>query len=81
MTVRNTEKIKEIMQLSSAYKRIKAFFELYPNVIIEPMKLSTIANVRDWERTLRMVREKESMNIEWIRPSSDNPMGGYIYHL
>lgn len=77
----NTEKIKEIMQLSSAYKRIKAYFELYPNVIIEPMKLCTIANVRDWERTLRMVREKESMNIEWIRPNSNNPMGGYIYHL
>jgi len=75
----NAEQVKTIMQMNSASKRIKAYFELYPNTIIEPMKLSTIANVRDWERTLRLVRQKENMNIEWIRPNEDNPMGGYIY--
>lgn len=75
----NAEQVKTIMQMESAAKRLKAYFELYPNTIIEPMKLSTIANVRDWERTLRLVRQKENMSIEWIRPSEVNPMGGYIY--
>lgn len=77
----NAEQLKEIMQLTGAGKRLKAYFELYPNTIIEPMKLSTIANVRDWERTLRMVRANEQMQIEWIRPNEDYPMGGYIYRV
>ena len=75
----NTEQLKEIMQLTGAGKRLKAYFELYPDTIIEPIKLSTIANVRDWERTLRMVRANEQMQIEWIRPNEEYPMGGYIY--
>lgn len=75
----DAEQLKEVMQMSSAAKRIQAYFELYPNTVIEPMKLSTIANVRDWERTLRLVRAKEGMDIEWIRPNSDYPMGGYVY--
>lgn len=75
----NAEQVKCIMQLNSAGKRLKAYFDLYPNTVIEPFKLSSIANVRDWERTLRLVRQKCAMNIEWIRPSEDYPMGGYIY--
>ena len=76
----DTEYLKKIMQMSSASKRSKAYFEKYPNVVIEPIKLSSIANVRDWERTLRLVRSKEHMNIEWIHPNTEYPMGGYIYH-
>lgn len=75
----NTERMKEIMQMGSAAKRLKAYFELYANEVIEPIKLSTVANVRDWERTLRLVRAKEEMNIEWIHPCEEHPMGGYIY--
>lgn len=71
--------VKEIMKLSSAGKRLAAYFQLYPDTVIEPMKLQTIANVRDWERTLRMVRANEDMDISWIRPCSEYPMGGYIY--
>lgn len=77
----DADRLKEVMQMNSAAKRIKAYFELYPNTVIEPVKLSTIANVRDWERTLRLVRAKENMNIEWIRPNGDYPMGGYIYRI
>lgn len=76
---KNTERMKEIMQMESAAKRLKAYFELYPNIVIEPIKLSTVANVRDWERTLRLVRAKEGMLLEWIRPCAEYPMGGYIY--
>ena len=77
----NTERVKEIMQMSSAGQRLQAFFELNPNKVIEPTKLQTIANVRDWERTLRMVRQKQGMDIQWIRPCEEYPMGGYIYRV
>ena len=77
----NAEAIKEIMKMTSAAKRLKAYFELYPNIVIQPMKLSVIANVRDWERTLRMVRAENEMQIEWIRPNVEYPLGGYIYRL
>lgn len=75
----NADRMKVIMQMDSAAKRLKAYFELYPNTVIEPIKLSTVANVRDWERTLRLVRAKENMLLEWVRPCADFPMGGYIY--
>jgi len=75
----NADALKEIMLMSGAGKRLKAYFELYPNTVIEPIKLSTIANVRDWERTLRMVRAKENMRIDWVRPNEEYPMGGYIF--
>ena len=68
------------MKMSSASKRLAAYFELYPNVVIEPIKLQSIANVRDWERTLRMVRTNKGMDISWIRPNTKYPMGGYIYN-
>ena len=76
----NTERVKEIMQMNSAGARLQAFFELNANKVIEPMKLQTIANVRDWERTLRLVRQKHEMDIQWIRPCEEYPMGGYIYY-
>ena len=71
--------IREISKLNSAQKRIKAYFAEKPNQVISPTKLSMIAKVRDWERVLRKVRREENMNIEWIRPNSDYPEGGYIY--
>ena len=74
------ERVKEIMQMNSAGQRLEAFFKLNPNKVIEPTKLQTIANVRDWERTLRMVRQKCGMDIQWIRPCEEYPMGGYIFH-
>lgn len=76
----NTDRMREIMQMSSAGKRLQSYFELHPNEVIEPIKLQSVANVRDWERTLRMVRKDEGMDIQWVRPSADHPMGGYIYN-
>lgn len=79
-TDENTERMKEIMQMSSAGKRLQAYFELHLNKVIEPIKLQSVANVRDWERTLRMVRVNEQMDIQWVRQSAEFPMGGYIYN-
>lgn len=80
-TDENADAVKQIMRMDSAAKRLKAYFELYPNIVIEPIKLSTIANVRDWERTLRLVRAKYNMQIDWIRPNEEYRMGGYIYRV
>jgi 5-methylcytosine-specific restriction endonuclease McrA len=76
----DAELIKEINGMSSAYKKLKRYFETNPNVLIDPVKLGVIAGVRDWERTLRKVRSGEGMDLESIRPSKENPLGGYIYH-
>lgn len=76
----DTEQIKEIMQMSGAPKKIRAYFELKPEKVIDPFTLQNIAGVRDWERTLRMVRQKTGMDIQWIKPCPEYPMGGYIYH-
>ena len=75
-----SELLKEISSLSSAGKRLKAYFESNPNKVISPSKLSMIAKTRDWERALRNLREKDAMDIKWIRPNSEYPEGGYIYN-
>lgn len=76
----NTDEIKRITRLNSALERLKAYFNLYPDTVIEPIQLSAIANVRDWERTLRALRQKTHMDIRWVSPCDEYPMGGYIYH-
>ena len=76
-----TEIMGQITSLNSAYKRLKAYFEAHPNEVISPIKLSVVANVRDWERTLRLVRSKEEINIIWIKPCDEYPEGGYIYKI
>lgn len=77
----NTELMKDIMSYNSAYNRLKSYFQSFPNMIIEPAKLAIIAHTRDWERTLRLIRSKESMNIKWVNPNNQYPMGGYIYQI
>ena len=76
-----TEIMGQITSLNSAYKRLKAYFEAHPNEVISPIKLSVVANVRDWERTLRLVRSKEEIDIIWIKPCDEYPEGGYIYKI
>ena len=71
--------LKTISSLSNASKRLQAYFEAHPNIVIEPIKLSTIANTRDWERALRKLRADTNMDIKAIRPSKIYPYGGYIY--
>ena len=78
-TDKNTEELSKIMKMNSAAKRLESYFRLYPNIVIEPVKLQAIANVRDWARTLRKIREEKNMNIKWIRPNEINPEGGYIF--
>lgn len=71
--------MKEIGNLSSAQKKLKLYFESNPNKVIDPTKLQIVASVRDWERTLRKLRQDTGMDIQYIRPTPEYPMGGYIY--
>lgn len=73
--------MKQIIVLKSGYDRLKMYFKLNPNQKIEPIKLEIVAQIRDWERTLRYIRKKENMNIPWIKRSKSNPNGAYIYIL
>lgn len=75
----NNETMSEVLKLDSGAARIKRFFELNRGIVVEPTLLTIISQIRDWERTLRSIRQKENMNIAWIRPSKDHPGGGYIY--
>ena len=75
----DAELLKKIMSMSSAYKKLKAYFCAYPNVTINPVKLETVSGVRDWERVVRKIRSDEHMNIVYVRPTTQNPLGGYIY--
>ena len=72
--------MKKIATLSGAQKKLKVYFEAHPNEVISPTKLQIVAAVRDWERTLRKLRQETGMDIQYVRPTSDCPMGGYIYY-
>lgn len=74
-----TDTLKQIMSLSSAENRLETYFKKHPNVVLEPLKLSTIANTRDWERSLRKIRKERNINIMWIHPCNEYSLGGYIY--
>lgn len=76
----DTALMKEIASLSSAQKKLKLYFESKPNKVIDPTKLQIVAAVRDWERTLRKLRQDTGMDIQYVRPCSEYPMGGYIYN-
>jgi len=68
-----------VMKETSGYKRLVKFFKLNPDLAIEPYKLSVISGIRDWERTLRLIRTKEKMKIKWLRKSEINRNEAYIF--
>lgn len=72
--------MKEVMKEASGWRRLMKIFELMPNTVIEPTKLQVISEIRDWTRTIRSIREKHHLDIEWIKPNTQYPNGGYIYH-
>lgn len=73
------EVMLEVSKEQNGYQRLYKLFLLMPNEIIEPLKLEVISGIRDWTRTLRLIREKEKINIAWIYPSKEYPNGGYVH--
>lgn len=75
-----SELMKAIKEKYSAGEKLKTYFNAYPNQVIDTAKLQIVASVRDWERALRKLRQDTNMDIRYIRPTPDCPLGGYIYY-
>lgn len=73
----------EIMKLvyneQSGTLRLKTLFENSPNKKFPPSILQGIAAIRDWTRTIRLIREKYQLNIVWIPKEESYPDGYYIF--
>lgn len=75
----DAEAIREILNEKSGSKRIEKYFEAHPNELIETSKLDVISGIRDWERTLRLIRKKKGKKITFVRKDPKTGRTGYIY--
>lgn len=69
--------MSEVLKEKSGYQKLVKFFILNPNKVIEPIKLEVISGIRDWTRTVRLIRSKEKLNIIWVDKSTNHSQGGY----
>lgn len=67
-----------VFQQSSGYQKLKVLFENSPNKKFPPSILQGIAGIRDWERTIRDIRSKHSINIVWHPATKTEPSGYYV---
>jgi hypothetical protein len=75
----NAEEMKVLFKEKSGFKRLEMFLDLHPNEVLEPSKLSVVSGIRDWERTLRLIRQNTGKDIQYVRKDSENKEEGYIY--
>jgi hypothetical protein len=67
----------KVFREESGYQRLRVLFEESPNIEFSPSILQGISGIRDWTRTIRNIREKYKMNINFNRPTKDFPDGSY----
>jgi len=75
----NAEEMKILLKEKSGGKRLKMFFDMHPNELLEPAKLQVVSGIRDWERTLRLIREKSGKKIKYVRKDPHTGIEGYVY--
>lgn len=75
----NAESMKRILAEKSGTKRLEKYFEEHPNVLIEPATLQVVSGIRDWERTLRMIRQNKNKVIRFVKKEKESGKEGYIY--
>ena len=75
----DAEEMKLLFKENSGGKRLELYITSHPNELLEPAKLAVISGIRDWERTLRLFREKSKKNIQYIRKDPMTGKEGYIY--
>ncbi len=63
------EEIEKIFSLKSGTAKIEFLFRQRKGQPISYEVLEAISEIRDWERTLRHIRQKNKMNIIWNRKS------------
>ena len=68
------EETEKILSMKSGMARLEALFRHRKGKPISWEVLDAISGIRDWERTLRLLREKKGMNIVW-----DSKARSYTY--
>ena len=63
----DNDEIKKIVSLKAGTERIEALFKHRKGRPISWEVLEALSGIRDWERTLRYLRQKKNMNIKWNR--------------
>jgi hypothetical protein len=72
----DSDVLKLIRKATTGREKLKILFENHPNVELYPDILANIAEIMDWTRTIRYIREEDSMDIEWVE--TIKPKGYYI---
>jgi len=75
----NTEEMKTLFKEKSGSKRLEMFFDFHPNELLEPSKLAVVSGIRDWERTLRLIRQNSKKDIQYVRKDPETGEEGYVY--
>jgi len=75
----DAELMKLVYKQSSGYQKLKVLFENSKGKKYTPSIIQGIAGIRDWTRTIRDIRNKENLNIQWYRPNKNYPNGYYLF--
>ena len=70
--------MKKVFAEKSGSGRLKVLFEESYGRKFTPAILQGVSGIRDWTRTLRLIRENYSMNIIWHQKTADHPDGYYV---
>jgi len=73
----DAEVMKLVMKESSGYQKLHVLFKESPNIKFTPAILQGISSIRDWTRTIRLIRDKERINIQWFPATEAHPNGYY----
>lgn len=74
----NAEVMKKVFAEKSGLQKLKVLFEESYGRKFTPAILQGVSGIRDWTRTLRLIREKYSMNIIWCKKTIEHPDGYYV---
>ena len=70
--------MKKVFAQNSGFQKLKVLFEESPGQKFSPAILQGVSGIRDWTRTVRLIRKKYSMNIIWCEKTVEHPDGYYV---
>ncbi len=74
----DSQVMMRVFRENSGYQKLKVLFENSPGKKFTPSVLQGISGIRDWPRTIRLIRTKEKINIIWYDKTDKDPNGYYI---
>jgi len=75
----NSKIIKKVFVEKTGSKRLKILFENLPNVKLSSSFLESIAGIRNWEKAIRKIKDKNNLDIFWITQNDKSVKGYYIF--